>query len=216
MTRMCSYISDNVRRYETGYGHRLNVYYDDRNSDRRLAHRHFGLDYGIPSFLFEAKTGSGRSLQHRVKFHLVGTLVIANLLAQRVAAPPTATPAGPPRTMQPIPLPRVPATPPIKRPSLPAQTVVKFASPGSEGEAFNGRIPLRIDVQRSAEFAYLSLHVDGIMRALTDSIPYQHDLAVDSYENGPHTLVCRAHDGSGRVIAEAERRVVVENAVAGR
>lgn len=220
MTQMCSYLSDHVRRYETAYGHRLNVYYDDRNSDRRLAHRHFGLDYGIPSFLFEAKTGSGRSLQHRVKFHIVGTLVIANLLAQRVTQPPATAASRAPQVAAlqptPIPFPRVPTTPPVKRPSLPAQTVVKFASPGSEGEAFSGRIPLRVDVEPSAEFAYLSLHVDGIMRALTDSVPYQHDLSVGSCENGPHTLVCRAHDGSGRVIAEAKRQVVVENAVAGR
>jgi hypothetical protein len=220
MTWMCSYLSDNVRRYETAYGHRLNVYYDDRNTDRRLAHRHFGLDHGIPSFLFEAKTGSGRSLQHRVKYHIVGTLVIANLLAQRATQAPATTPTQPPQVARvqptPIPLPRVPATPPIRRPSLPAETVVKFVSPGSEGEAFSGRVPLRVDVRPSADFAYLSLHVDGIMRALTDATPYEHDLSVESYDNGPHTLVCRAHDGSGRVIAEAQRQVVVDNQVAGR
>ncbi len=220
MTQMCSYLTDQVRRYEIAYGHSLNLYYDDRNTNRTLAHRHFGMDYGVPSFLFEVKTGPGRPLQRCVKFHIVGTLVIANLLAQRVTPPPTATPVQPPRTVPiqptPIPLPRVPATPPVKRPSLPAETVVKFVSPGSEGEAFSGRIPLRVDVERSAAFAYLSLHVDGIMRALTDATPYEHDLSVESYENGPHSLVLRAHDGSGRVIAEAKRQVVVQNAVAGR
>ena len=217
MTRMCSYLSDNVRRYEKAYGHRLNIYYDDHTASRQLAHQHFGLDHSVPSFLFEAKRGDGRPLQHRVKYHVVGTLVIANLLAQRVPGHPAGIPAQPPRVQPtPIPLPRVTPTPPAKRPSLPAQTLVKFISPGAEGKAFSGEIPLKVDVQRSADFAYLSLHVDGIMRALTDATPYEHRLSVETCENGPHTIVCQAHDGSGRVIAEAKRHVTVQNAVAGR
>jgi len=216
MTRMCSYLSDNVRRYEKAYGHRLNLYYDDHTAARQLAHQHFGLDHSTPSFLFEAKRGDGRSLQHRVKYHVVGTLVIANLLAQQVPGRPAGVPGPPGIQPVPIPLPRVAPTPPATRPSLPAQTLVKFVTPGAEGQAFSGEVPLKVDVERSADFAYLSLHVDGIMRALTDAIPYEHRLSVETCEDGPHTIVCQAHDGSGRVIAEAKRQVTVQNAVAGR
>jgi len=208
LTQMCGFLADNVRRYQTAYGARLNVYYDSHGSDRRLAHRHFGLDLATPSFLFESKTGAGHSLRDRIKFHVVGTLVIANLLAQRVAAP--AVPATPT-----IPLPRVPVAPPVLTPQFAAQTDVRFTSPDRDRASFSQEIPLRVDVKPSADFAYLSLHVDGIMRAITDAPPYESMLSLEDFENGTHTVVCRAHDTTGRVIASAERIVVVNNAVAG-
>ena len=207
LTQMCAFLSDNVRRYQTAYGARLNVYYDSHGSDRRLAHRHFGLDLATPSFLFESKTGAGHAMRDRIRFHVVGTLVIANLLAQRVAAP--ALPATPT-----IPMPQVAATP-AQGPRLAAKTDVRFTSPGRDRESFSQDIPLRVDVQPSAEFAYISLHVDGIMRAITDAPPYETTLSLEGYGNGTHTVVCRAHDTTGRVIASAERLVVVNNAVAG-
>jgi len=210
MTQLCGFLSDQVRRYQIAYGARLNVYYDSHESDRRLAHRHFGLDLGTPAFLFESKTGSGHSLRDRIRFHVIGTLVIANLLAQRVSVPAPAAPARPL-----IPLPQAPTIPPAQRPQLAAKTDVRFASPGRDRQSFGQEIPLRVEVRPSADFAYISLHVDGVMRAITDSPPYETALAVDGYDNGTHTIVCRAHDDSGRVIASAERLVVVNNPVAG-
>ncbi len=59
LTQFCGSVSQSIRYYEKLHGEQLNVYYDAHNSDRRLAHRHMGLDYAIPSFLFESKTGSG-------------------------------------------------------------------------------------------------------------------------------------------------------------
>ncbi len=208
MTQLCGFLSDNVRRYQTAYGARLNVYYDSHGSDRRLAHRHFGLDLGTPSFLFESKTGAGHSLRDRIRFHVVGALVIANLLAQRVAAP--TIPATPT-----IPMPQVASAPVATGPRFAARTDVRFTSPDRDRQSFGQEIPLRVDVQRSADFAYISLHVDGIMRAITDAPPYETTLPLDGLENGTHTVVCRAHDTTGRVIAAAERLVVVSNAVAG-
>jgi len=211
LTQMCAFLSDNVRRYETAYGSRLNVYYDSSGSDRRLAHRHFGLDHKTPSFLFESKTGSEHSLRERIRFHVVGTLVIANLLAQRVTPPAPTVVVAPT-----IPLPQAPTVPGTPRPQLAAETQVTFASPARDRQSFNQDIPLRVEVRPSAEFAYISLHVDGIMRAITDSPPYETTLSLENYENGTHTVICRAHDTTGRAIASAERLVVVNNAVAGR
>jgi hypothetical protein len=210
MTQLCSFLSDNVRRYETAYGSRLNVYYDSHESDRRLAHRHFGLDYSTPSFLFESKTGAGYSMRDRIRFHIVGILVIANLLAQRVAVPTPSVPAPPT-----IPLPQAPTIPPAQRLQLAAKTDVRFAEPSRDRQSYSQEIPLRVEVQPSADFAYISLHVDGIMRAITDAAPYEAPLSVEGFTNGTHTIVCRAHDNTGRVIAAAERLVVVNNAVAG-
>ena len=206
MTQWCSNISLNIRRYEIAYGCPLNVYYDGRGGDRRLAHCHFGLDYQVPSFLFESKTGRGRSLQDRVRFHVVGTLVAANLLAQAAPVPTTVPPVAPP----PIVVPRVasPLTP--RQPRLPAQTVVEFASPSADGQTFALAVPLKIEVKPSAEFSYISLHVDGVRRMLSDSVSYHHDLPTDGWDAGPHTIVCQAHDGGGRVLAEAKRVVLVE------
>jgi len=211
MTQWCSNISLNIRRYETAYGCPLNVFYDDRGSDRRLAHRHFGLDYQVPSFLFESKTGHGRSLQDRVRFHVVGTLVAANLLAQAASVPTTVPPVAPP----PIIVPRV--TPPLtpRQPRLPAQTVVEFSSPSADRETFTSAVPLKIEVKPSAEFSYISLHVDGVRRMLSDSVSYQHDLSIDGWDAGPHTIVCQAHDGGGRVLAETKRVILIEKNVAG-
>lgn len=208
LTQMCAFLSDNVRRYQTAYGARLNVYYDSHGSDRRLAHRHFGLDLATPSFLFESKTGSGYSLRDRTRFHVVGALVIANLLAQRVAAP--SVPAAPT-----IPLPQPAAAPAVQTPRFAAETTLRFTSPERDRVSFSQEIPLRVDVQPSADFAYLSVHVDGIMRAITDAPPYESTLSLEDYEDGTHTVVCRAHDTTGRVIASAERLVVVNNLVAG-
>ena len=70
-------------------------------------------------------------------------------------------------------------------------------------------------MDQSADFAYLSIHVDGIMRTLTDAPPYEGSIAVENYESGPHTVVVRAHDGGGRVIADAQRTVIVNNTLAG-
>ncbi|MGQ9732590.1 MAG: M14 family zinc carboxypeptidase [Candidatus Zipacnadales bacterium] len=210
MTRLCSFLADNVRRYQTAYGARLSVYYDSHGSDRRLAHRHFGLDRNTPSFLFESKTGAGYSMRDRIRFHVVGTLVIANLLAQRVAAPPAEVPVRPT-----IPMPQAPTVPPAQRMHFAAQTTVRFISPTADRLRFSEKIPLKIKIQPSKEFAYLSLYIDGVMRAITDAPVYESDLAVDTFENGTHTIICRAHDGSGRVLAAAERLVVVNNLVAG-
>ncbi len=212
MTSLCSSISLTVRRYEVGYGARLNVYYDDRSTDRGLAHRHVGLDYQIPSFLYESKTGANRSLRERVRFHVIADLVTANLLAQLAPVAPSVPEPTPPPIMIPQPL------PPVQHaPSAPVQTVVKFASPSSDRETFTDSIPLKIEVKASPDFAFVSLHVDGVMRMLSDAVPYEHDLSIAPYNNGPHTLVCQAHDGSGRVLAEATRVVLVQkNVAAGR
>jgi len=209
LTELCGFLSDNVRRYETAYGARLNIYYDSHESNRALAHRHFGLDHNTPAFLFESKTGASCSLRDRVRFHVVGTLVIANLLAQRVTAP-----TAPVQPVLPLPqAPAAPATPPVR---FAAKTEVEFVSPARDRLSFSQEIPLSVAVKPSADFSYLSLHVDGVMRALTDSASYDGALSVENYGDGTHTIVCRAHDGSGRVIAAAERLVVVNNTVAGR
>ncbi len=211
MTQWCSNLSLNVRQYEVAYGCRLNVFYDGRGSDVRLSHRHFGLGYQVPSFLFESKTGAGRSLRDRVRFHVVGALVVANLLAQAAPAPAFVPPVAPP----PIIIPRGTPFPVQRQPNPPAQTLVVFSSPSADRQTFSGGVPLRIDVRPSLDFSYISLQVDGVRRMLSDSLLYEHDLSTDGWDTGSHTIVCQAHDGGGRVLAEARRTILVETNVAG-
>jgi hypothetical protein len=215
LTRWCSTISLNVRSYEEAYGCRLNVYYDDHSTDRSLSHRQVGLGYQVPSFLLESKTGRGRSLQDRVRFHVVGILVTANILAQQAAPPPPPSVRTPvqPSIMN---IPFVPPAPAPRRPSAPAQTVVSFTSPKTDGQTFSDKIPLRVEVQASPEFSYVSMRVNGVLRSLSDSVPYEHGLSLEGFSNGSHTLTCQAHDGGGRVLAEATRLVRVDKNAAGR
>jgi hypothetical protein len=209
MTQFCGSMADNVRRCESAYGARMNIYYDSHDEDRRLAHRRFGLDFATPSFLLESKTGSGYSLRDRIRYHVVGTLVIANLLAQRVAAP--SVPIQPT-----IPRPQTPVYPQPPAQQYAAKTEVVFVSPARDRLSFSQDIALQVDVEAAADFAYLSVHVDGIRRIITDAPPYEGSLSVEHLADGTHTVVCQAHDNSGRVLAAAERLVVVNTNVAGQ
>ena len=221
MTRMCSFLSQNIRHYESAHGLSMNVYYDDHTDNRLLAHRHFGLDYNCPSFLLESKQGV-YSYRDRLKYHIVGVLVVANLLAQRVNVQQPAIapqPTGP--AYRPMVIPEIVAknppirTPPVSGPKLPEKTTVRFAAPERDNMTFTDKLAVRVTVEKSADFAYMSVHVDGVMRTLTDSGAYDTTIEVENYAEGAHTILARAHDGGGRIIADAERTVVVKPQVAG-
>lgn len=193
------------------YRHRTNIYYDGPQKDRRLCHRHFGLDHGIPSFLMEAKTGSGRSLGRRVSFHVVGMLVVASyLMSCESPGPVPVTPVAPPplvaSTRQPE------ATP---RPSGPA--TVCFRSGPREGDTVTGDTELEAVIGGGHQVRYVKYYLDGRLWLVSNMEPYRCQLDTTGLGDGGHEVRVDVIGSDGHLLAQARRLFGVDNsALAGR
>jgi len=183
------------------YGIPLSVYYDTPGDDLRLCHRHFGLYHQVPSYLFETKTGQGRSLRDRARYHILGMLVVANHLAYHQQLPQPVEVA-----MQPAQEPQAPAPPPEPKP-----TEVRMLEPVAD-ETRNGRAIVGADVTPGDDFAYLTFELNGAVVVLTNQAPYQYSLDMSRCGEGPQELAVRCFDGSGRCLASDERVVRVHQA----
>lgn len=180
-------------------GYPLNVYYDTAGEDTKLCHRYFGLARRIPSYLFEAKTGGGRTLLSRTRFHVLGALVVADSALHRHYEPA--------------------AEPPVVATLPPAPT----AEAGPEGapmvalelprdrETACGQLNVVARVTPASVPAYLQLQVDGVVKALATSANQIFPLDTRSYPDGEHRIVVQACDDCGRVLAEAAVTVLVAN-----
>lgn len=198
----CGQTSAQVSIWMRRYGIPLNCYYDTPGDDTRLAHRHFGLDHKVPSFLFESKTGRGRSLRDRATYHILGTLVIANQLAYHYgepAVPPVQVAAAPeaPAEVAPAPEPDV--------------TCVALGDPVPDTQR-DGRTLLWADVTGPEDFAYLTFEMDGQVLVLTNQPPYEYSLDRTICREGPVQIAVRAWDESGRCIAADTKTVTVVQA----
>lgn len=173
------------------YGFAANIYYDGPDKDARLCHRRYGLRQGIPSFLVEAKTGVGRPLLRRVAFHTLSLLVIANHLLHSEDAT-----AGPVLAQTP---PAVAAQDAGPRPTGPAgpPTVDVRCSP----RAPSGPLHLEAIVRGAAEVRYVKFILDGRLRAITNSAPFQCLLDADDVGNGPHELTVEVIGPEGAAVA---------------
>ncbi|NLO08025.1 MAG: DUF2817 domain-containing protein [candidate division WS1 bacterium] len=194
----CGRTSAQVSTWMKRYGIPLNCYYDSPGADMRLCHRHFGLHHKVPSYLFEAKNGGGRTLKNRSVYHILGTLVIANQLAYHHLEsdlPPMQMAAAEPE----------PAAPETVEPE---RTCVTLGDPVADS-ARDGRTLLWAEVDTTDDFAYLSFEIDGRVLVLTNQAPYQYSLDASAYPERVVELAARAYDSSGRCIATDERTVTL-------
>jgi len=187
------------------YGLPLNCYYDTPGDDTRLCHRHFGLVHQVPSYLFESKTGRGRSLRDRAAYHILGMLVIANQLAYHHDDP-----------LRPILRPMdVAAAPPAPEPeqdaqaeSGPARTTVALGEPVPDAQDEN-RTLLTARVEGTDDFAYLTFELDGRVLVMTNRGPYEYSLDTEGCADGSVEIAARAYNSSGRCIASDLRTVTL-------
>ena len=201
-------ISSNAR----AYGYPLNAYFDDSSDSLALAHRHFGFRHGLYSFLLESKTGGGRDMRNRVKFHLIGILTIANWLAGKVGAAPAAPqPRIAPPMMAAAPRPPTPpvAAPPPQRPPPPPTIRVVRPTPGAP---VAGSVTVLAEASDSSAISYVTFTVDGAARSLTNVAPYAFSMDTTRYGNGPHTVVAQAHGRAGTKLCEAQTTFTIRNA----
>ncbi len=201
LSRTTGEVSARISAWMGHYGIPLHCYYDTPDDDLRLCHRHFGLYHQVPSYLFESKTGRGRSLRDRAEYHILGMLVVANHLAYHEVAP------------KPLPLPVTPTvTAPAPAPPPPAKpTKVRMLEPVAD-EAREGRALLRAEVTPGEDFAYLTFELNGAVVALTNQAPYQYSMEISRCQEGAQELAVRCYDASGRCIAYDTRAVRLDNA----
>jgi len=198
LTTDCSLTSSRLASWMSQCGVPLNVYYDGAGEARNLCHRYFGLAAGIPSYLFEAKCGANRPLAARVRFHVLGTLVVANYALHRYYQPAgEAPPAALPMAEAPTPAPAAPAT-------------VALTAPKPEQVA-RGQLPLVAAVSGLPPGGYVSFAVDGRLKSLTNAAPHEYLLDTHECADGRHEVVVEICDAAGRTLGTARSAIVVDN-----
>ncbi len=200
----CGRSSAQISVWMKRYGIPLNVYYDTPGDDTRLCHRHFGLQHQVASYLFESKTGRGRSLPERAAYHILGMLVVANQLAYHSdefapSAQMAATPGSPTGDSTEV----EPSAPPA-----PASLAVMLGEPCPD-ETREGRTLLWAEVQGDEEFAYLTFELNGRVLVLTNREPWRYSLDPTTIPEGPVEIAVRAYDTSGRCIAGDRRTLTI-------
>ncbi len=180
----------------------LNVYYDTPGDDLRLCHRHFGLYHQVPTYLFESKTGRGRSLRARAAYHVLGALVVANQLAYHDGPAPV--------TMQYATSTR-PETSAATDPGV-APTRVSLDEPVHMGPDDKGipRTLLRAEVSGSDEFSYATMELNGVVVALTNQAPYEYAVDTSRCTPGTQQVAVRCYDSSGRCLAGDTRSFILQ------
>lgn len=191
----CGQTSAQISVWMRRYGIPLNCYYDTPGDDTRLAHRHFGLDHQVPAYLFESKTGRGRSLRDRATYHILGTLVIANQLAYHHGG-------------EPLPPVHVASAPAPEPEPVPEVTRVLLGEPAPDTRR-EGRTLLWAEVEGTEEFAYLTFEMGGRVLVLTNQQPWEYSLDTGSCPEGPVEIAVRAWDDSGRCIAADSRTMTL-------
>jgi hypothetical protein len=214
----CMTVAQTVSGRMRAYGFPLNVYFDDSSDSLALAHRYFGFRQGMYSFLFESKTGGDRDILHRMRFHLVGILTLAQWLAQKVGP----VPAGPPAVLPasgPPPAPTVVARAPPARPdaATPAaaaadaeKPTIRLLKPQS-GQTIQGTTSVVAEVTGASSVSYVTFAVDGATKALTNMAPYAWSLDTTRYESGYHSVLARAFGRGGSLLCQAQVTFSVAN-----
>lgn len=196
---LCSTISAgasyDIARWLRVYGYRFNIYYDGPGKDRRLCHRRFGLDLGIPSFLMEAKTGAGRDIKHRSGYHVVGALTVANYLISGAGipgAPQMAAAEGPADNLA------VEARQAAGKPARVELRVVQAV------EALDGESDaVEAVITGSRPVRYVKFYLDGRLWLVTNNDPYQCPMDPAEVGEGPHQVDVTVIGDSGEVLASA-------------
>lgn len=185
------------------YGIPLNIYFDDENDDRALAHRHFGFDHDTPAYLFESK--SGYSLKERMKMHIIGVLVAANQLAQQGPVP-----AETPQFA--LTSPKAETEPGGVMYEQPTKVDIKIVSP-SQGATLSKPTQIIASVLPGAGLSYVMFSVDGRVTTLSNCAPYSCIIRPDEYEPGEHIVAVEAMDSQGRSLARARCSFTIPSGV---
>lgn len=203
LTTDCSLTSTRLASWMSQCGIPLSVYYDTASESRNLCHRYFGLGAGVPSYLFEAKCGADHPLAQRTRFHVLGTLVVANYALHRYyrpegqeVTPTTATAEAEP--------PQVPAT-------VPATVALNGLRPD---QIARGQLPLVAAVSGLPPGGYVSFAVDGQLKSLTTVAPHEYLLDTHGCGDGKHVVTVELCDASGHALGSARGTIVVDNRVA--
>ncbi|MCE5241094.1 succinylglutamate desuccinylase/aspartoacylase family protein [bacterium] len=202
LTTDCAATSARLASWMSQCGLPLSVYYDGANESLNLCHRYFGLGAGIPSYLFEAKCGSGRPLARRVRFHVLGTLVVANYALHRYYQPEG----------QATPQPEEPVAQ-APEPTTTVPTTVTLSSPRPEQVA-RGQLPVVADVTGLPPGGTIGFSVDGKLRSLTTAAPHEYLLDTLGYADGRHEVTVEVCDAAGRNLGASRSVIIVDNRVA--
>lgn len=199
----CGRTSAQVSVWMGRYGIPLNAYYNSPASNRALSHRHFGFNHHVPAFLFESKTGGGRSLRDRALFHILGMLVVANQVAYHHDRTPEQSIQ---MAARPQPEPQD-AEAPAPEPE-PRRTLVALREPVSDSRQEGSKL-LRADIEGCEDFAYVTFELDGQVLVLSNRKPYEYSLDLERCGEGPVEIAVRAYDESGRCIASDSRTMTL-------
>jgi len=200
LTADCSLTSTRLASWMSQCGVPLSVYYDSSTENLNLCHRYFGLGAGIPSYLFEAKCGSNRPLVERVRFHVLGALVVANYALHRYYRPEGELAPQP--------------EPPLAEAPTPAlSTTVALATPQPHQVA-RGQLPLVAEVSGLPAGGYLSFAVDGRLKSLTNAAPHEYLLDTLTCPDGQHEVTVEVCDAAGRTLSVARSVIIVDNGMA--
>ncbi len=202
LSAFCGRVSAQVSVWMKRYGVPLNCYYDTPGDDVRLCHRHFGLQHHVPSYLFESKTGRGRSLPERAAYHILGVLVIANQLAYHYDEPRQSVQVA--LAPQTGPSAEAGTTPPAT--AAPPPVTVRLGEPYDDEQ---GRTLLWAEVEGEKQFAYVTFELNGRVLVLTNREPYRYTLDRQACPDGPVEIAVRAWDSSGRCIASDRRTLTL-------
>ena len=207
-------ISRNISRWMTRYGYGLNVFYDHPGDSLKLCHRYLGLYQGFPAFLCETKQGAGRPLRYRAGFHILATLVVANYLIHNPIAPrPT-----PPTEVQLAQktakestldggLQRLSPTAGSPAPAEPVTIEVQMA-PTIDDDG-NKLVQIMTQVDGGSDFAFVTLEVNGAMRALTNQRRHRYLVGLSRLAPGDCPIVARAYDTAGQMVASQQLTLTV-------
>jgi hypothetical protein len=179
----------------------VSVYYDTPGESLNLCHRYFGLGCGIPSYLFEAKCGPARGYLTRTRFHVLGALVVANYALHQYYSP---DPTEPPMAAVPEP-----------EPAAPAAGALEFMlTQPLEQQVARGQLPVVANLNAAPQGSYVLFHVDGAMKALTNTAPHEYLLDTACYTDGEHSVLVQVCDPDGRILCQTSRTFVIDNKLA--
>jgi hypothetical protein len=180
----------------------VSVYYDTPSESLNLCHRYFGLSRGIPSYLFEAKCGTGRGLLTRTRFLVLGTLIVANYALHRYHEP----------SLEPLEV-AGEAEPPAEATVAAEVVAVTLAEP-LEQKVVRGQLPLVAEVKAGPPGSYVLFNVDGVMKALTNTAPHQYLLDTTCYADGQHSVEVQVCDAGGKIVGQTRGTFVIDNTLA--
>ncbi|HCU35184.1 MAG TPA: hypothetical protein DGT21_06885 [Armatimonadetes bacterium] len=201
----CRTCSTHIAAWMPQYGLPVSLYFDYSTDTRALCHRYMGLVRGVPSYLFESKTGDAHPLGKRVAFHVLGALVVGNYLIHTYYDSPD---SGQPVIAQ---TPEVEPAPPAPV-ADPTSLAVSIAQP-LQGSTAEGRMPIVAEIT-GQDFSYVTFELNGLLRSMVTAPPYTYVVDTAGCEEGIHTVKVSVCDAVGTPLASTERTFVVSHGTA--